>query len=61
MPDVYLDLTKEVPISADDDPEILAAIERAREDVRLGRVYTRQQVEEFIIKWRTESAAKKRT
>jgi predicted transcriptional regulator len=61
MPDVYLDLTKEVPIPADDDPEVLAAIARGIRDADAGRLYTRKQVEEFIVKWRTKSTTQKKS
>ena len=53
MADVYLDLTQEVPIPDDNDPDVLAAIERALKDVDEGRVYTREEVEQHIKKWRT--------
>jgi hypothetical protein len=59
MPDVYLDLTKEVPIPADDDPEILAAIEEAREDVRQGRVYSLEQVKAIVAQWHSKSTSQK--
>lgn len=56
MRDFYLDLSKEVPIPDDNDPEVLAAIEGGLKDSEEGRLYTREQVEEMIVKWRTKSA-----
>jgi len=56
MRDFDLDLTKEVPVPDDNDPEVLAAIDRGMKDSEEGRVYTREQVEEMIVKWRTKSA-----
>ena len=61
MAEVYLDLTQEVPIPADDDPEVLAAIDRGLKDSEEGNVYTREEVQEMIVKWRTKSVTPKKS
>ena len=59
MRDFYLDLTKEVPIPDDNDPEVLAAIEEALEDVESGRVYTLEEVKATIAQWHSKSSSPK--
>ena len=61
MAEVYLDLTQEVPIPADDDPEVLAAIDRGLKDSEEDNVYTRKEVQEMIVQWRTKSATPKKS
>ena len=59
MAEVYLDLTQEVPIPADDDPEVLAAIDQALEDVQNGRVYSLDQVKAIVAQWHSKSSSQK--
>ena len=60
MAQVYLDLTQEVPIPDDNDPEVLAAIERGLKAADEGRLYTREEVQKHIAIWRTKSVTRQR-
>ena len=46
---------------SDDDPEVLAAIDRGLKDSEEGNVYTREEVQEMIVKWRTKSVTPKKS
>ena len=48
MAEVYLDLTQEVPILSDDDPEVLAAIDRGLKASDEGRVVPIEEVRKLI-------------
>ncbi len=60
MAEVYLDLTQEVRIPDDNDPEVLAAIKRGIKAADEGRLYTREEVEKHITKWRTKAATRQK-
>ncbi len=60
MAQVYLDLTQEIPLPDDNDPELLAAIERGLKAADEGRLYTREEVEKHISIWRTTSVTRQR-
>ena len=55
MADVVLDLSLELPIPEDNDPEVMAAIEQGLDDVRNGRVYTLEEVRSIVSKWHSNS------
>lgn len=57
MQDLHLDLTEEVILPKDDDPEVLAAIDEALEDVERGREFSLEQVKEVISNWNSKSGS----
>jgi predicted transcriptional regulator len=59
MPEVFLDLTQEVDLPSDDDPEVLAAIAEGLEDIEQGRVFTLEEVRATIAQWHTKSSSPK--
>ena len=58
MAEVYLDLTQEVPIPADDDPEVLAAIDCGLKDSEEDRVVPIEEVRKLIAQWASKSASR---
>ena len=57
MPELYLDLSQELQLPDDNDPEVLAAIEEALEDVEHGRVFTLAEVKATIAQWHSKSSS----
>ena len=58
MPEIYLDLTKEVPILEDNDPELLAAITRGLEASDEGRIVPIEEVKKLVQKWASKSTSR---
>lgn len=52
------ELLATIPLPHESDPEFLASLDEAEEDVKAGRVYSPQEVRALIPKWISESSTR---
>ncbi len=58
MANFYLDLTKEVSLPDDNDPELLAAIDRRLKASDEGRVVPIEEVRKLVQQWASKSTSR---